>query len=707
MDASDEFRFVVVNGTLHNNNKKHTESSGGETGLDRSVPVCVYNTNKNLKLRFLWDRAFKLFHSHRTIYRAVSGINYQDYGGGGGGTTSRSECIRSSGITLRAKSLSHSHLSGLGEVMESTGRSRDNHILSQEGATSPGRSHHHHHQNHHPSSSAYLIRNDGVVEEQDNTSAVPVAMPRRRNGASRSSVSKSGDVLASGSNSSSTTKDATAPVVDSYYTATTTTAGKKNHPQHHHHHQKRPVSISGGEKPKGGDEGRRMNDNCMRNTRTGNRPIPSVPVHLRRTQSTSSTSRCSPDSLLNCNDNNNTRDDDNDSPVVTRPKNIKLLYQDESQSRRKARAASPFLSGGSLSCYNSDKEGNFSDCSSSAEALSLGYADSGVDTWQKKHTNKEDLSNFHESPGMKSRDATGIVCTISQRIPSSSSSETFSSKGSCTAAGESSCTTRPDNRTGNKEQVPSTHPLKSSPVHDKNRRSGGDSCDDGCQKMSCSNNNNAIPASGNGNNTTVVLINGCFEAENISQRQDEQQSVHYDDSLNLSDYDFECMSEIDLNSEPGSGGSTGISARDELNEEKALKICSVELSPPHHHPSSDNELDSLDLSLFEGARRVASAECSYNSNNNSRSCSSARGTVMGVKCEGETDDEPLYDTVCFGDARFPEGSSTGGMSDNVNAWSDAGSEFEFMTPATLSNNNDSDSGFRIFSCAFSTWHLTK
>lgn len=123
MDASDEFKFVVVSGRTRSGQSSaaplQTKSSSVENL--RSVPVCLYNTNKNLKLQFLWNRAFKLLHSHRTVYKAVSGIHYQNCGG----TWSRSGTSRSGGISLRAKSLSHSHLSGLEEIMEQPGTSQD------------------------------------------------------------------------------------------------------------------------------------------------------------------------------------------------------------------------------------------------------------------------------------------------------------------------------------------------------------------------------------------------------------------------------------------------------------------------------------------------------------------------------------------------------------------------------------------------------
>jgi len=685
MDASNEFRFVVPSEGLHKKSRQLLNSETADSSSsDRTVPVCVYNTNKNLKLRFLWDRAFKLLHSNRTIYRAVSGINYQDYGGGG--TTSRSECIRSSGISLRAKSLSHSHLSGLGDIMESPGRSRDNRFLSQGRSSSPGR-------NHLPSVAlGAVVRNDRAVEETDSTSVVPVAMPRKKHGnrnnaaAAVATTSKSGVVAggtsctntrnptasstpgASSSSSIATPSSTNANIAN---TTSTTRASKKNH--------ERPVSISGGEKPKG-DEGRRMNDNC-KNTTTGNSNrlmTSTVPVHLRRSHSTRSRT-FSPDSLsTNCSNSSNNNNaaaynNSNNSPVT--PRN-----QLHSQSSfRRTGASSPFLSGGSLSCYHSDKDGNLSDCSSS-EVVSLGYnnnaADSGLDTWTKKSppTSSSNNNSYNDCSGMKSRDSVGIVCTISQRIPSNSGS----------GLGSRTAETRQDHN--------QLHLSKSSPLDEKtSRKSACDSCDDGCQKMS---RNNSPPACGN---TTVVLINGCFEAESSAGGISQNSSSAQYDSLNLSDYDFECMSEIDLNSESGGsgGGSTGISGRDELNEDKA------KYSSECHH-SSDNELDSLDLTLFEGARRnndtSAAVTCKKNSCKSNKSsvggsCASTQRSsahiIMGVKCEGEN--EPWYDTVSTDDTRFPEGtygSLPNREDNNASAWSDAGSEFEFMTPSTpLSNHH--------------------
>lgn len=107
MDASDEFKFVVVS-NHHPHSRKGQEGEASSTsGSLRSVPVCIYNSNKNLQLQFLWSKAFSLFQSKRPVYKAVSGINYQACG--------------SSGIALRAKSSSHSHLSRLSPSRMETG----------------------------------------------------------------------------------------------------------------------------------------------------------------------------------------------------------------------------------------------------------------------------------------------------------------------------------------------------------------------------------------------------------------------------------------------------------------------------------------------------------------------------------------------------------------------------------------------------------
>lgn len=621
MDASDEFKFVVVSGRSHNGHHHHKEvASTNSSRRGRSVeniPV-VYNTN--LKLNFLWNRAFKLFQSHSTVYKAVPGINFQDYGGGQDRelTCGRSGTSRSGGISLRAKSLSHSHLSGLEKIMEQPGTSH-----SQSGKGSAGRGGGSNRST--DTSSIIPVGQENTSGNNDNKSKtaynhhqpldmnVPVAMPRKR------TVSR----LGSSNNSRNNAINANANPL-------TPSSAKQ-----------RPVSISGVvvEPPQD-----RMDDNRISMGNNIRIPLSSI---LQRSHS--ARSRCSVDSLLSCH-NHNECDNNQEIPFPALSSSSQFHSRVHKKLAKSHTQSVPIYSNSyfvssspcpdfGCGCSEPCEKGNCSDCLSEIVSNNL---DSGLDTW--KATTRSP-SPHPRSSGMKPklRDSSGIVCTISQRLPSDGGGE----------------------KNEEQETVEARSPTSIR----------FDDSLELCRKM----NHHHSPV-GNGN-TTVVLINGCFEIESC---QNFDQNQHQHDSLNLSDYDY--MSEIDLNSEPGS---------DKVGEgDKCQRGGPIKNINPSN-PSCENELDSLDLTLFESARKAGSSAIVY-------------ATRMTEACE--QNDEPLYDTVCssednngdrshlstFGNSNY--NSSSGGSGVYVNAWSDAGSEFEFMSPMNI--NGDLPSSNFYFTILF-------
>lgn len=312
MDASDEFRFISGSTPSSVHRQRRNESGGSEnaghaaaltTNSLRSVPVCVYNENRSFKLRFFWDKAFKLFHSHRPVYRAVSGINYQDCGTIGSCNTATlpetSPFGSSSGTGLvKVRSQSHNQLNRIpgGEVdhfrnkhsrrlmpvpSSSSSTSRIVTTLTSSGSASRNSSNcimneHNSSYRNGGSDNASLPLSSGatVLVPSEELEFIPVVVPRKKNrafGFSNSGNGSGGDGFSSsgcGNANDSAGFATTAPdsvsrsTMNECSSSTVSTSTKYSHGKKKYQRGSgsaqsfrltRPVSssISGGEKPQG------------------------------------------------------------------------------------------------------------------------------------------------------------------------------------------------------------------------------------------------------------------------------------------------------------------------------------------------------------------------------------------------------------------------------------------------------------------------
>lgn len=200
MDATDEFRFINTTavpssstsssrrtrkgGSHAEDGAPTTSTSASSTNSLRTVPVCVYNENRSFKLRFFWDKAFKLFHSHRPVYRAVSGINYQDCGtiGGAGSTAPDGTSL------VKLRSQSHQQLNRIvplnGEMDFSQFRNHNGRKIAHPASTAGTTSRILHSTVSSASaknSRKTLFYDDTNVDSQTAADFIPVVVPRKKN----------------------------------------------------------------------------------------------------------------------------------------------------------------------------------------------------------------------------------------------------------------------------------------------------------------------------------------------------------------------------------------------------------------------------------------------------------------------------------------------------------------------------------------------
>lgn len=571
MDASDEFQFIAAaagsSSSLTPKKKKTTGNySNGATAENeptdsRHVPVCMYNSNKNIKLRFIWDKAFKLFQSHRPVYKAISGINHQDYGTIGPSNISDS-LTTSTG--LKTKSRSHNHIDWVGLSVESspnvmnmpvTTKTQASNTVTKKSVTPTKKSGTHHHR---------LPRRHltTTVDARTVNSALTIAT------AGSSSSSSNG----SSNNGSKNMMQATV------HTGTSCTPSST-----------RPIAgskiISGVQKPEGDELAHYY---YYSPTATGKRSLVG--------RSHSIKSHFSDDSLFHL--------DSTEAPSPfprTRRANIRASKSVLGKSSC-SRPESPFY----VEPYNCKRT------DSDNTSVNSG-GDSGVDTWKSPVVLDSSASN----------PPSGIVCTISQKIPDHSASE-----------------------------------------------------------------------ENNSSNTTVVVLNREGTIDDYNQKSSE-----VEEGEECGFHDVDCMSEIDLNSD------------EEGDSEKMKCVAPVTATANILNSSgasdneNHNELDSLDLSLFETPRE------DENGSANEESTLLRRLTkeMMRINNNSNTSDQ-MYETICSESSNYnncgasdttnKENTSTMGScgrcsnnNGNQQNWDDAGSDFEFVS--TVANATPCISNIRV------------
>ena len=656
MDATDEFRYIAPKDKA----KRRSDSEQD----DRNVPVCVTNSNKNVKLQFMWDKAFKLFRSHRTVYKAVSGVNFQDYRTGGNSLPA-GPGSSVGGLGYPSRSFSHSHLNRL--AMDTT--------------MMPGSSSSH---NEVPHLRSYKKNRS---EEQ-----VSLVVPKNRQ--KRGSLHIVDGQTCGGCDSFTCSH------------SRSSSSGSKNN----NNNNSRPVSISGGEKPEGDgddgydDEGRVRSLACTNANSTGNLhsgnsiseahiAAAAAAVHLRRSQSTKSADCDSSRSDGNRSSSSYHFYDDIYSPNY-------YCYPNSSYGSRET-SPYPEKSVSKVDIIGGQCGGDYCTCED------LYGHDSGLDTW-KTPTNRANNSNNTTNNSISSKNNTekssvcgggsgggggghsAIVCTISTKIPTADSTKT-------TATSETSSEPRKD---------------------------GSVSCRNQSEKMDAKNNKQQQQRL-SGPNTTVVLIS---EPEPVSVPSGDSSSSSVDSGKNKNNggdvhkvddnpptgffSDYECMSEIDLNSDSGSSEEEEAEGEEEKlrnpeggNKKRTSSLVLVSSAGDkmrfiNGHPlllnrissyeqtqSSlqllENELDSLDLTLFEqhGSRGVGEKERTF--------LQAVRELENDCLGDDEDNNDPLYDTVTESDPSSTSSHSSSGHHNSCKEnlywnWSDAGSEFEFiMTPANI------------------------
>ena len=417
----------------------------------------------------------------------------------------------------------------------------------------------------------------------------------------------------------------------------------------------RPVSISGGEKPEGDEKREGV---CLGLGQRGLLPLPQTPHSYH----SSSLATKKPKTHLPNN------------PPTTTPVNRKSGLETENESPTQGSYLSPHNQAAQVRrtqstkarsnpyklqtipspsdqveepCVTSTCSGVSREASCSGSTVSKRHSyspdsyahDSGLDTWRK--------SGVGTGTGSSHSHGSSIVCTISQRIPS------------WNGVTEEAVPMQMHRS----EEAPSPTPVRKS-------------------KSGSSSNNNS-------NNKTVVLLNNSGESEGEESGCEETGFLPFSD-----DYDVECMSEIDLNSDTDSGAGVEDESHLSVQELKMKFLLS------HSHINSqfpptrsflypdNNELDSLDLTLFETRQQeqrsfLRELKAMQDLEEASSSLSSSSIQRM-MSCDCGTDSH-FYDTVAH-----PDGSETGtycsgnnGSGDSAGLywnWSDAGSEFEFMAP---------------------------
>jgi len=622
MDASNEFRFI---------SSPASPLKGDRKDKELRVPVCVTNSNRNVKLRFVWDKAFKLFQSHKTIYRAMSGVTYNDYGtsvpekrkgkrsqgcggGDGGGIlvqrsrsqtdlsgtdmTGRTHCPNCGGC--RAVDEASSDLSHDEDEKEdnATKTSHQKEKCQERSSTSGGEK---------PRETGLGDEDDGEQHQHQQSFLLPSCPSsssrsgRGRGGGGDEANGKNWN-LPFGSDKRSHYNCGCKPIAG---------GGRKN--QQQEHREDRPL-------------------------------IPFQSVHLRRSQSQKHTTR-NPSSCQY----GDQHDDGEEEKYVGRRRRARIgpPLEDPTRESSPTNTGYPYYDQQSPigkskrtleRTFNTQgKNHHRHSYSPSDSSASYGQYDSGLDTWK--------------SPG--SSGAGSIVCTISN-------SQNKINGHHALAQSESA----PEGSRGGVKRDMRMLLAQTTPV--------------GVNDPSAPQN----PTTGmSNNNTSVVEIRKSVES--LGQGEEPVQSES-------EDVDVEYMSEVDLNS---SSSSSDDDDERTLSELKMQYLISGEGQAvyPHLLPlvslsyPADNELDSLDLTLFETRRRdsAAAGPSELRTLKDLEAILRTGGTSAGDLCECESECH-FYGTASLGSASSRRGiySNLPGDGDGGSNWnwSDAGSEFEFMGP---------------------------
>ncbi|CAG7732252.1 unnamed protein product [Allacma fusca] len=658
MDASNEFRFIATGSGASGGGKKKSKKMRSdqigthEDSSDRNVPVCVTNSNRNVKLRFVWDKAFKLFQSHRTVYKAISGINYQDYRTGG--SSSSIPPPSSTGLSVNSRSFSHSHLNGIGREVEMM----------------PGGS-----MGREQALAAASALNGRTTLNKLETEQVSVIVPRKKKKTKSSSsvVHGGGGVVVVGSGSysaaSSSTTASSSPSSSSGGGSHSQSWSPKR-PHHHPSHQPTAVHVRRSQSTKSASC--HSNSDCNRSRGSASGSCTSVggggssshsnSAHPLYDHVPSSTTPC----LLHGYYPNSSYGSREPSPF---PENCGLSkcsratcddYYNNTNSED--------LNNSPCDNPNLHCDEHYCTCEGDCELDTYGH-DSGLDTWKTptpSHNNTTKEGSVGRSGNWKRQSGGGggqaIVCTISQKIPNRDPSNELSTRKDGNSGGGSS-------KNDKMEPCKCINGSTTVVLISEAEKSAQDS------PLANSNSNSGVGGEG---------LNGSSESQGDNHNS---QSVGYF----LSDYDLECMSEIDLNSDSGSSSASLVAPDEQQGVVRDLPM--ILLSSPSTTAASseakmkfsplssvrlaeaslellENELDSLDLTLFETSREKEK-------------------TFLQALQEMDMDlhdcESHLYDTVT--DSINSSATTPGNKESLYWNWSDAGSEFEFMTPANVLNRD--------------------
>lgn len=549
MDASNEFRFISSPSNGETKVARDMGHSDFEV-FDRNVPVCVTNSNRNLKLRFLWNKPFKLFQTHKTIYRAMSGITYNGYGTSLPGEKHKRNEVGCGSAVQRSQSHTDLHLGG----RDSTGRA---HCLQCGGCR--------------------------VVEDGKAGSGVSLDEDLRKENRRRISDQK----------------------VEKRSSTSGVEKPKEQGDDGENHEQSFPSSTRNGDGNGNlcsSHPGNRIHYNCGCEWTSGggrkknHRLIPFQSVQLRRSQSQKHSrppkSPCHP------------RYHQGDDRKFSHRAAFGQLELNQGGSEEEEKSFEPSPS-------NTFRQSNLT-----GHSLQRGRLEPSLISYPKyRHSYSPDSSNGQDDSGLDTWKSPGsyradsIVCTISSQNNS---------------------------------------PLESCGMREVRLLSEG-------IKTGV---NDPIEPGATGMNTSVVQIRKSSE----SLDHQVEGPIPSDGEV-----DVECMSEIDLNS------SSESAVEDETLSDLKMKFLTTgeglgQFPPPVVLSYIENELDSLDLTLFETRRRDSvQSELTLQD----------LQSILGRSDQCECDSDRIYNDEGSVTSSAGRGIVGAGTSSN---WSDAGSEFEFMGP---------------------------